>query len=80
MVTETILVPEVHCDHCITSIDGALGLIEGVERAEVDVATKTVTVTYDESSVDRSRLVGAIEEQGYQVPPGQGGSGGRMVR
>ncbi len=72
MVTATILVPEIHCDHCKTSIEGALGPIEGVERAAVDVAARTVTVTFDETSVDRARLVEAIAEQGYEVPAEEG--------
>jgi len=66
MRTETISVPEIHCDHCKASIEGALQPLEGVERAAVDVAVKTVTVTYDET-VDRAQIVAAIEEQGYQV-------------
>ena len=69
MVTETIFVPEIHCDHCKTSIEGALAPIEGVERATVDVDARTVSVAYDEAAVDRARLVAAIEEQGYEVPP-----------
>jgi copper chaperone len=80
MLTETILVPEIHCDHCKTSIEGALGPIEGVERAAVDIAAKTVTVTYDKTSVDRARLVGAIVEQGYEVPAEQGSPVLRMAR
>jgi copper chaperone len=79
MLTETILVPEIHCDHCRTSIEGALRPIEGVERAEVDVAARSVTVTYDQTSVNRARLVVAIAEQGYEVPAGQGDSSSRMA-
>jgi len=68
VVTETISVPEIHCDHCKTSIEGALAPVGGVRQAAVDVATRTVTVTYDETSVDRAGLVKVIEEQGYEVP------------
>jgi copper chaperone len=75
MLTETILVPEIHCDHCKTSLEGALKPTEGVEQAAVDVAAKTVTVTYDQTLVDRARLVETIEEQGYEVPAEQGSSG-----
>ena len=67
-MTETISVPEIHCDHCKTSIEGALVSIGGVEGATVDIASRTVTVAYDDASVDRSELVAAIEEQGYEVP------------
>ena len=68
MLTETISVPEIHCDHCKTSIEGALASIGGVERAAVDIPARTVTVTYDEAPVPPGDLVEAIEEQGYEVP------------
>ncbi len=68
MTTETIVVPEIHCEHCRTSIEGALRPLDGVERALVDVGRRTVTVTYDEAAVDHRALVEAIEDQGYEVP------------
>lgn len=68
MTTETISVPEVHCGHCVSSIEGALGPMEGVASASVDLDTRTVTVTYDDGTVTREQLVTAIEDQGYDVP------------
>ena len=68
MVTETISVPEIHCDHCKTSIEGALASIGGVEGATVDIPARTLTVSYDEASVGRGELIEAIEQQGYEVP------------
>jgi copper chaperone len=68
MVTDTISVPEIHCDHCKISIEGALRSIGGVKGATVDIPASTVTVTYDQASVDRGHLVEAIEQQGYEVP------------
>lgn len=68
MATETISVPEIHCDHCKMSIEGALAPLEGVHSAAVDVDARTVSVAYDDARMDRKRLVDAIEEQGYEVP------------
>jgi copper chaperone len=68
MVTETIAVPEIHCDHCKASIEGALQPLGGVKQATVDIAARTVTVTYDDASIDRGDLVEVIEQQGYEVP------------
>jgi copper chaperone len=68
MVTERISVPEIHCDHCKSSLEAALIPLGGVADASVDIEAKTVTVTYDAASVDRSVLVQAIEDQGYDVP------------
>jgi copper chaperone len=68
MPTLTVWVPEIHCDHCKRSIEGALAPLPGVRRAMVDVADRMVTVEVDETGADRSRIVAAIEEQGYEVP------------
>jgi copper chaperone len=68
MSTDQIVVPEIHCDHCKTSIEGALNPVPGVEAASVDVASTTVTVDYDPSVVSRNELVAAIVDQGYDVP------------
>lgn len=68
MTTETICVPEIHCDHCRTSIEGALAPLDGVQRARVDIDARQVTVDYDATTVDRAALVRAIEDQGYDVP------------
>ena len=68
MTTDTILVPEIHCDHCRTSIEGALAPLAGVARASVDIDARQVTVDYDETAIDRDALITAIEGQGYEVP------------
>jgi copper chaperone len=68
VATETIRIPEIHCDHCKQSIEGALAPLDGVQQATVDVAAREVTVTYDEAGVGRGQLVAAIEAQGYEVP------------
>jgi copper chaperone len=68
MTTMTIIVPEIHCDHCKHAIEGALAPLPGVVSARVDIAARTVTVAVDETVTDRAGLVAAIEEQGYDVP------------
>jgi copper chaperone len=68
MTTITISVPEIHCGHCKSSIEGALVPLPGVASARVDIPARTVTVEVDETVTDRARLVAAIEGQGYDVP------------
>lgn len=63
----TLSVPEIHCDHCKNSIEGAVNDVEGVSGAEVTVETATVTVTYDPPAT-RQAIILAIESQGYEVP------------
>jgi copper chaperone len=68
MTTITIPVPEIHCDHCKQSIEGAIAPLPGVASAVVDVAARTVTVAVDTARTGRARLVAEIEAQGYEVP------------
>ena len=68
MKTQTqLLVPEVHCDHCKTSLEGAVGGLVGVDEVEVSVPDATLDVTYDEGSVGLDLIKKTIEEQGYAV-------------
>jgi copper chaperone len=65
--TDTITVPEIHCGHCKSSIEGALQPMEGVTDAQVDIDARTVHVTFDDATVTRDALREAIEAQGYEV-------------
>jgi copper chaperone len=65
--TTTLSVPAIHCDNCKSSIEGALGGLEGVASAEVSVEAKTVTVSFDESAVGMDSIKETIEDQGFDV-------------
>ena len=68
VMTEVLLqAPEIHCDQCKTSIEGAVGIIDGVQSVEVGIADATVRVAYDDSRVELGSIKKAIEEQGYAV-------------
>jgi copper chaperone CopZ len=60
-------VPGVHCAHCEAAIKQEVGGVEGVERVEVDLDTKKVTVSGN--ALDDARLRAAIDEAGYDVAP-----------
>lgn len=67
MTEITLQVPEVHCDHCKTSLEGAVGALGGVENVEVTVADATLDVTFDDTAVELDTIKRKIEEQGYAV-------------
>jgi copper chaperone len=67
MTELTISVPEIHCDHCKMSIEGAVGALDGVEQTTVDIEARTVDVTF-EPPASFAAIVGAIEDVGYEVP------------
>lgn len=67
MTETTLSVPEIHCDHCKMSIEGAVNALDGVASAEVNVEKATVSVGFD-APASIEGIIGAIEEQGYEVP------------
>jgi copper chaperone len=67
-MTEVLLqAPEIHCDHCKMSIEGAVAALDGVESVDVTIADATVRVSYDDSHLELGSIKKAIEEQGYAV-------------
>lgn len=70
MKEQVLSVPEVHCGHCVSSIEGSVGALDGVETVKVDLGAKSVTVLFDESRVGLDSITAAIEEQGYDIGGG----------
>lgn len=64
---EKLSVPEIHCGHCKSSIEGAVGQLDGVEFVEVDIDSTSVDVAYADPA-SRQSIVEAIEAVGYEVP------------
>ena len=60
-------VPEVHCDHCKKSLEGAVGAMTGVETVAVTISDATIDVAFDDNAVELAAIKNTIEEQGYAV-------------
>jgi copper chaperone len=67
MTEKTLRVPDMHCGHCKTAVEGELSKLSGVQIANADLEKGTVEVSYDESTVSTGDLKEAIEEAGYTV-------------
>jgi copper chaperone len=67
MTTETLSVPDISCDHCQRTIESALARLPGVRAASVDVATRTVQITYDETALDPATISTTLAHEGYEV-------------
>jgi P-type Cu+ transporter len=55
------------CASCVRRIEKALGKVEGVEQASVNLATEKARVVYDPSLTTPEQLQAAIEQAGYGV-------------
>jgi copper chaperone len=67
-VQDTVLsVPEVSCEHCVKTINGALGQLSGVEAVSTDIPSKTVHLRYDPSQVSMDTIEATLDDAGYTV-------------
>ena len=55
------------CSHCVARVGRALREVPGTIRADVDLATATAKVVYDDTRTDTSLLAAAVVEAGYEV-------------
>ena len=55
------------CASCVRRIEKALGKVEGVQEASVNLATEKARVVYDPAVVTTDQLKAAVEKAGYGV-------------
>lgn len=65
--TITLSVPEISCEHCVTSINKTLGELAGVTAVSTDIPTKSVALAYDPAQVSLDQVEAALDEIGYTV-------------
>ncbi|MDP9053381.1 MAG: cadmium-translocating P-type ATPase [Acidobacteriota bacterium] len=58
------------CAACARTVERQLASSPGVDRASVNFATKTASVSYNPDETGVENLVAAVEDVGYEVPEG----------
>jgi copper chaperone CopZ len=64
MASHNFIVPDINCEHCSKTIEGAIAGLEDVELVEVDLGAKRVKA---QGGATREAVVAAIESAGYEV-------------
>ncbi|MEM2156915.1 MAG: heavy metal translocating P-type ATPase [Candidatus Jordarchaeales archaeon] len=67
MKSEKIPIEGMHCSACAISIENALRSMNGVFNAEVNFASESAIITYDESKVKLRDIITQIRKAGYDV-------------
>ncbi|MFS0593192.1 copper chaperone CopZ [Cytobacillus horneckiae] len=72
----TLNIQGMSCGHCVNSIEGNVGKLNGIESVKVHLDEGKVDVTFDSSAVSLKEITDVIEEQGYDIEdqPTQGQS------
>ncbi len=63
--TVAVKVPTLQCAACSNTVEKALKTVQGVQRVEVDLKTKTAKVTFDAHVATVSDLERAVVKAGY---------------
>jgi P-type Cu+ transporter len=63
----------IHCASCVSTIEGVLCEMPGVERADVNMATERIAVGYDPGRVEVAQLREAVAGAGYELLDGEPG-------
>ncbi len=66
MNTVTYSVPAISCAHCTHTIETELGELEGIRSVKADLATKQVSVTFEQPA-DEARIKAFLAEIEYPV-------------
>ena len=64
-MNKTIKIGGMSCHHCVRAVEEALAGLEGVEVKRVEIGE--AEIVYDPDQVAPSRILEAIEEEGYTV-------------
>jgi copper chaperone len=63
----TLNVQGMSCDHCVKTVEGSVGELNGVSSVKVNLKANTVDVEYNNQEVSLDKIKEAIDDQGYDV-------------
>ena len=65
MTKVNIKIDGMSCQHCVMAVKKALGELDGVTSAEVEVGS--AAVSFDESKTDKESVESAVVKAGYKI-------------
>ena len=68
MKTVTLDISGMTCAACVGRVERGLKKVEGVEEANVNLATERASVTYDPAKTSAAELVAKVVDTGYDAP------------
>ena len=67
MKTEKFEVTGMTCASCVTHVEKSVSKLEGIKMVQVNLLTNSMTVSYDESSLDNLIIEKSVEDAGYEA-------------
>lgn len=69
MAITVLHAPDIMCGGCVASIQKAFADVDGIGGVDVDIASKQVTVTHDDSLVTVDHIVIRLDHAGFTASP-----------
>ncbi|MCG6856733.1 MAG: cation transporter, partial [Salaquimonas sp.] len=60
-----ISIPGVHCGACIRTVEKAVGALDGVDQARLNLSTRRLSVSWRPDAIDPSSIFDTLEDAGY---------------
>lgn len=58
---------EMSCDACKRSITKSINMLEGIIKLDIDLESKIITVTIDDTKTDSTSVLNAVIGAGYEA-------------
>ena len=65
MATKTFKVPNIHCGHCVMTIEREVGELTGVTSVKAEESTRMVTVNWNEPPASWEAIRSLLTEINY---------------
>jgi copper chaperone len=63
----TLHAPDISCGHCVSTVQDAVGKLEGVTQVQASAETKFVDVDFDPTATSVESISQALAQAGYPV-------------
>ena len=63
----TLKVKGMSCGHCVKSVEGSVGALDGVKSVMVNLKGGTVDIEFNNETVALATIKETIDDQGYDV-------------
>src|SRR5512147_2816136 len=60
-----------HCASCVSTVENGLTKLDGVQSANVNLATASAVVQFDPGKLSEEKIVSTVSELGYAATVGQ---------
>ena len=69
LVERSLIIDGMTCASCVRRVERALAKVDGVQEANVNLATERAAVRFDPATADVDALTAAVAKAGYHAEP-----------